>query len=100
MCQWSSAVGGELSAAGTEVRAYTIVPTPMTRIARTIIGNKVPPWKRTRLPLPFWASRAAFFVDEEDTIGWRRLSVAPLDDSAATARPCDGGRSRYRCGPM
>ena len=26
----------------------------------------MPPWKRTRRPLPFWARRAAFLVDEDD----------------------------------
>ena len=28
------------------------------------VGNKVPPWKRTFLPLPFCARRATFFADE------------------------------------
>ena len=32
----------------------------------TTRGNSVPPWKRTRRPLPFWARRAAFLVDEDD----------------------------------
>ena len=33
----------------------------------TMSGKRVPPWKRTFLPLPFWASRAAFLVDDDET---------------------------------
>ena len=50
------------------------------------IGNSVPPWKRTFLPLPFWASLAAFFVDDEETTRARCYRrVAPM--SPAVRRP-------------
>ncbi len=41
-------------------------PSPSTTTRATISGNSVPPWKRTFLPLPFWASLAAFLVDDEE----------------------------------
>ena len=48
------------------------------------IGNSVPPWKRTFLPLPFWASLAAFFVDDEETTRVRCYRrVAPMSPRSA-----------------
>ena len=46
-------------------------------------GNSVPPWKRTFLPLPFWASRAAFLVDDEETTRARAYRrVRPVGPAA------------------
>ena len=42
------------------------VPRPTTSTMATTSGNRVPPWKRTFLPLPFWARRAAFLVDDDE----------------------------------
>src|SRR4051812_5084409 len=99
MCQWSSIVGGEASAAGTDARAYTIVPIPTTRMIRINIGNRVPPWKRTRLPLPFWARRAARLVEDEEGIGSMRISGPLIEDSAGGDRPEASG-DRYGRAPM
>ena len=55
-------VGLGLGLAGVHDRAHPDHEDPVTTS-----GKRVPPWKRTRLPLPFWASRAAFLVDDDET---------------------------------
>ena len=109
-------VGGEESSAGKLWRAYTIVPSPSTITIATISGNSVPPWNLTFLPLPFWASRAAFLVDDDEGAtraqGYRRVRPMPWRGAASPAGICHplvnigeqllvrGGRGARRRGPL
>src|SRR5690349_7123426 len=67
---------------------------PRTTTTMTMTsGNSVPPWNRTFLPLPFWASLATLLADDDVATSLRGYSTAvgfPL--SPRPAGTVTGGR--------